>query len=196
MNAVAYVRVSTEGQTTENQEADLAKLAADRGWTLDIRREVESSQKTRPVLEGIMKDARAGRVGAILVWRLDRLDRSMLKCLTRVLELEALNVQLVSFTEAWLDTAGPARSLLVSVFAWVAQEERRVLVERTHAGLKRAKAQGKRLGMAPASPVLLRAAADRIRAGESLRKAAAAVGVSKSSLSRFLTGGSTAHPKK
>ncbi len=186
MNAVAYVRVSTGVQTTENQEADLLKLAAARGWTLDIRREVESSQKSRPVLEQLMKDARQGRVGAIVIWRLDRLDRSMLKGLTRVLELEQLNIQLVSFSEPWLDTAGPARSLLVSIFAWLAQEERRVLVERVHAGLRRAKAQGKRLGRAPASPVLLNAAADRVRAGESIREAAAAVGVPKSTLGRFL----------
>ncbi len=186
MNAVAYVRVSTEGQTTENQVADLTQLAQRRGWTLEFRHETESARKQRPVLEQLMKDARQGKVGAVLVWKLDRLERSLVKCVQRVLEFDTCGVQLVSFSEPWLDTAGPARGLLVSIFAWVAEEERRVLVERTHAGLRRAVASGKTLGRPGVSKVLLHAAADRVLHGDSIRKAALACGVPKSSLARFL----------
>jgi len=186
MKAALYLRVSTADQTEENQLPDLVQLAQRRGWEPVEYREQGSAAKARPVLDRLMADARAGRVGALVVWALDRLDRSHLGCMVRVAELDRLGVVVVSLKESWLDTSGPARSLLVSVFAWAAEQERSRLIERTRAGLARARAQGKRLGRPPASPVLLHAARDLVEAGVPVADAARQKGLSRSSLRRFL----------
>jgi putative DNA-invertase from lambdoid prophage Rac len=184
--AALYARVSTAEQTTANQLEELHRLAAARGWAPVLYEEQGSAVKRRPVLDRLMDDARRGAVRAVVVWSLDRLDRNMLACLGRVVELDRLGVPVVSVREPWLDTSGPTRSLLVAIFAWVAEQERTRLVERTRAGLDRARREGKHIGRPPASPVLLHAAADRARAGTPLRQAAREAGVGAATLSRFL----------
>jgi len=62
-----------------------------------------------------MNDARSGRVGAVVVWALDRLDRSMVSCVNRVLELDRIGVPVLSVREPWLDGSGPVRSLASGV---------------------------------------------------------------------------------
>jgi DNA invertase Pin-like site-specific DNA recombinase len=79
-------------------------------------------------------------------------------------------------------------SLLVAIFGWVAEQERSRLIERTKAGIERARRRGKRLGRPPCSPILLRAAADRVGKGESMRSAAASAQIPERSLRRFLAG--------
>jgi putative DNA-invertase from lambdoid prophage Rac len=184
--AALYARVSTAEQTTANQLAELRQLATARGWEPVLYEEQESAAKRRPVLDQLMDDARRGKVRALVVWALDRLDRNQLACLARVVELDRLGVPVVSVREPWLDTSGPARSLLVAVFGWVAEQERARLIERTRAGLDRARREGKQIGRPRASPVLLHAAADRVRAGLPLRQAAREAGVGAATLSRFL----------
>jgi len=147
---------------------------------------VESAVKARPVLEQVLADARAGRIQAVVVWALDRLHRSMVGSITTVLELDRLGVQVISLKEPWLDTSGPVRSLLVAIFGWVVEQERTRLIERTKAGLARARAQGKRLGRPPASPILVRAAADLVESGISVARAARLKGVKRTTLRRFL----------
>lgn len=184
--AALYVRVSTDRQTTANQLGELRQLAAARGFAAVVYEETESAAKRRPVLEQLMDDARRGKVRAVLVWALDRLDRSMGTCIARVLELDRLGVPVVSVREPWLDTSGPVRSLLVAIFGWCAEQERSRLIDRTKAGLERARAQGKRIGRPPASPVLMGAAADLVEDGQSIRSAAARLSVAERSLRRFL----------
>jgi DNA invertase Pin-like site-specific DNA recombinase len=65
------------------------------------------------------------------------------------------------------------------MFGWVAEMERRTLIERTKARLARARREGKRLGRAPASPLAVAAAIQRVQDGESIRSAALAVGVKR-----------------
>lgn len=89
----------------------------------------------------------------------------MVGCIQTVLELDRLGVPVLSVREGWLDASGPVRSLLVAILGWVAEQERARLIERTKAGLERARRQEKRLGRAPASQVILDAAADRVRLG-------------------------------
>lgn len=186
MQAAIYVRVSTDRQTTQNQLADLQRLASARNLCVTVYEEVESAAKKRPVLDQMLGDCRAGKVQAVLVWALDRLHRSMVGAVNTVLELDRLGVQVISLREPWLDTSGPVRSLLVAIFGWVAEQERSRLIERTRAGIARARSQGKRIGRPPVSPILVRAAADRVTAGESIRSAAKAVGIPERSLRRFL----------
>ncbi len=157
-----------------------------------IYKEVESAAKARPVLDQMLADARAGRVRAILVWALDRLHRSMVGAISTILECDRLGVPVISLREPWLDTSGPVRPLLVAIFGWVAEQERARLIERTKAGLERARRQGKRLGRPPTSPILLHAAAELASTGVPLAVAASRKGVSRTTRPRFIKRTSTA----
>jgi DNA invertase Pin-like site-specific DNA recombinase len=88
-----------------------------------------------------------------------------------VLALDEIGVKVVSVREAWLDTVGPVRSLLVAIFSWVAETERNRLGERVRAGLDRARKDGKKLGRPRVSVDLAKAQALR-DAGQSLRQVA------------------------
>jgi DNA invertase Pin-like site-specific DNA recombinase len=101
-----------------------------------------------------------------------------------VLDCDRLGVPVLSVREGWLDTSGPVRPLLVAIFGWVAEQERSRLIERTRAGLERARRQGTRLGRLPASPVKVAAALARIREGASIREAAEAVGINRETVRR------------
>ncbi len=184
--AAVYIRVSTADQSVENQRGAVEQLARARGYDPVFYEEVESAAKKRPVLDRMIQDVRAGRVAAVAVVALDRLHRSMLGAISTVLELDRLDVRVLSVREGWLDTAGPVRPLLVAIFGWVAEQERTVLIERTKAGLQRARAQGKRLGRPPGSPVLLRGAAALVEAGTSVAEAARLKRVHRTSLRRYL----------
>jgi DNA invertase Pin-like site-specific DNA recombinase len=135
-----------------------SRLAEARGYELVEYEEVESAAKARPVLERLLADARAGRIHAVSVWALDRLHRSMVGAIQTVLELDRLGAQVLSVRECWLDTSGPVRPLLVAIFGWVAEQERARLIERTRAGLERARREGKRLGRPCASPLAVASA--------------------------------------
>ena len=103
-----------------------------------------------------------------------------------VLELDRLGVPVLSVREGWLDTSGPVRPLLVAIFSWVPEQERTRLIERTRAGLDRARRQGKVLGRPRTSSVLLHAAAELVARGQPVAAAARAKGVSRAALRRWL----------
>lgn len=184
--AALYLRVSTDGQTIENQRAPLEQLADARGWNATVYEETASGVKARPELERLTRDAHAGAVHVVAVVALDRLGRNMHEVLARVRELDACGCSVVSLRESWLDLGGPARALLIAIFGWLAEEERRILVERTRAGLERARREGTRLGRPPASLIHLGAAARRVAQGETVRGAARKEGVSPRTLRRHL----------
>lgn len=144
--AAVYLRVSTEEQTVENQRAPLVALCAARGWTPRFFEETGSAAKRRPVFESMMAAAHRGEVCAVVVAALDRLGRSMVGCVETVMALDRAGVQVVSLRDEWLQMKGPFRSLLCSIFGWVAEYERSVLIERTRAGQARARRQGKHMG--------------------------------------------------
>jgi DNA invertase Pin-like site-specific DNA recombinase len=181
-----YVRVSTDRQQVGNQVAEVRQLVAARGYDPVIYEEIESAAKARPILDKMLADVRAGRVRAVAVWALDRLHRSMTGAINTVLELDRLGAPVLSVREGWLDTSGPVRPLLVAIFGWVAEQERTRLIERTKAGLERARREGKRLGRPPASAVLLHAARELIAAGVPVAEAARRKGVARSTLQRFV----------
>jgi len=179
-----YARVSTDRQQVQNQLAEVQQLAVARGYEPVVYEEVESAAKARPVLDRMLADVRAGRVHAVAVWALDRLHRSMTGAINTVLELARLGVPVLSVREGWLDTSGPVRPLLVAIFGWVAEQERTRLIERTRAGLERARREGKRLGRPKASPLKVAAAVERVRGGASIREAAKAAGVNRETVRR------------
>jgi DNA invertase Pin-like site-specific DNA recombinase len=145
--AAIYLRVSTEGQTVDNQRPELEQLARQRDLIIRATyAESASATKRRPVFERMMADARRGTFDVLLVWSLDRFGRSMAGNVNDALALDRVGVKLLSVREPWLDTGGPVRDLLLAIFSWVAEQEVRRLIERTRAGIERARVTGTRSG--------------------------------------------------
>lgn len=184
--AALYLRVSTEEQSVENQRPELERLAAARGLdVVAVYAEQASAAKKRPEYERMMDEARRGGFAVLLIWSLDRLGRSMMGNIEAVLELDRVGVQVVSVREPWLDTTGPVRKLLLAVFAWMTEQERLQIVERTKAGLERARRKGVQVGRPPKAIDLAEARALRA-SGLSLREIAAALRVSPATVYRAL----------
>lgn len=152
MNAIIYLRVSKSdgSQSVENQRPEVEALAAARGFTVVATYEDrESGVRSRPGLNAMLTALRKGKYGpspSMVIWSLDRLGRGLAGCFDVYRQLVHLGVRVVSVRESWLDVDGPARELLVAVLSWVSGWERDRLIQRTRAGLQRARKQGKRLG--------------------------------------------------
>jgi putative DNA-invertase from lambdoid prophage Rac len=115
--AAVYLRVSSDRQTVENQRPDVEQLARARGLEVaHVYEAAASAVKHRPRYEAMLKDAKRGKFGVLVVWALDRFGRSMVGNLQDVLELDRIGVQVVSVREPWLDTGGPVRTLLIAIF--------------------------------------------------------------------------------
>jgi putative DNA-invertase from lambdoid prophage Rac len=184
-----YLRVSTDGQTTANQEPECRQLAERRGEVLAPYQEQGSAVKVRPEFTRMMKDARRGKFDVLVIWALDRFGRSMAGNMADLEELDRLGVQVVSVRESWLDTTGPTRGLLVAIFSWVAEQERARLIERTKAGIARARRHGTKSGRKigrPKARVDVEEARRLLSEGFSQRSCAKACGVPLGTLQRAL----------
>ncbi len=146
-----YARVSTTQQDPEVQLRELRALAAARGWTIsreyvDAGMSGSSTSTSRPELSRLLADAHKGCFAGILVWRLDRLGRSLRHLVTVVEDLLARGIEVISATEPHMDSTTPTGRLLRNIFASVAEYEREMIRERVVAGLRKARASGKRIG--------------------------------------------------
>ena len=151
MRAAIYCRVSSDTQTVDNQLLELRSYVATRQWTLagEFRDEgVSGSKDRRPALDTLMADARRGRIDVICVWSLDRFGRSLAHVVTAVQELHERGVAFVSLKEG-LDLSTAAGRLQLHILSALGEFERARLIERTKAGLTRARKQGTRLGRRP-----------------------------------------------
>lgn len=185
MRAALYGRVSTTDQTSENQFLELHQFATARGWTVVEYRDegISGSRQSRPALDRLVRDAKRRRFDVLVVWKLDRLGRSLRHLILLLDELSALGVAFVSLGEG-IDATTPAGRLQLHVLGAIAEFERGRLAERVKAGLARARAQGKRLGR-PRIPV----PGVVVPEGLTVRKAAVLWGVSRSTAARRLTEG-------
>ena len=184
MRAAVYARVSTTEQTTLNQLIDLHRYCQARVWedTVEYVDEgVSGSKDSRPALDRLVRDAKRRSVDVLVVWKLDRLGRSLRHLILLLDELTALGVAFVSLGEG-IDTSTPAGRLQLHVLGAIAEFERDRIRERVKAGLVRAKAQGRRLGR---PEVLI--PIDRLASVShlSLTEAAWALGVSRSTMKRW-----------
>ena len=118
MRAALYARVSTDQQTCENQLADLRAYVAARSWTAVefIDEGVSGAKDRRPALDRLVADAKRRKVDTVVVWRLDRLGRSLKHLVTLLDELQALGVGFVSLGEG-IDLQTPAGRLQLHVLA-------------------------------------------------------------------------------
>ncbi|MBZ5644541.1 MAG: recombinase family protein [Acidobacteriia bacterium] len=145
----AYVRVSTAAQDTSSQEGELREYAGRRGWKVQIYCDTMSgAEESRPALNRLMQDARAGRIDAVIVWRFDRFGRSLRHLVSALEEFKRLNVHFISATEG-VDTTLASGELVFQIFASIAQFERALICERVRAGLAAARRKGTRLGRRP-----------------------------------------------
>ena len=148
--AAVYSRVSTvgHGQDSTMQTRELTEYCQRRGWEIYgsyVDKGVSGKKDSRPQLNRLMADAHARRFDVVVVWRFDRFSRSV-SHLCRTLEtFRALRIDFVSMMEQ-IDTTTPAGTFVFHILAAVAQSERETTVERVRAGLRNARAKGKRLG--------------------------------------------------
>jgi DNA invertase Pin-like site-specific DNA recombinase len=181
MRVAIYARVSTanNGQDPTMQTRELREYAERRGWTVageyvDIGH--HGHIEKRPELDRLMADAHKRRFDCVVVWKFDRFARSVSHLLRALESFKAQGIEFVSFSEQ-MDTSTPAGKMVFTVLGAVAELERSLIVERVKAGLRNAKAKGKRLGRPRVVVDFARMAALR-KGGRSLREIADELGVS------------------
>lgn len=146
MKVALYARVSTEGQTCENQLIELRQYAkAHPEHEYEEHQETLSSRKTRPVKEELLRRLRLGLLSGVAFVSLSRWGRSTAELCSELPELAALKRHVVSLKEG-LDLSTAAGRATLGFLAVMAEFERDLTLERTLAGLARVRAQGKRLG--------------------------------------------------
>jgi DNA invertase Pin-like site-specific DNA recombinase len=177
-----YARVSTTGQTAENQLLALRAFATARGWSAVefVDQGVSGAKEKRLALDALLAEVRARRADVLVCVKLDRLARSVHHLVAMVKEFEVLGVDLVVLDQA-IDTTTPAGRLLFHVLAAISEFERDLIRDRVMAGMRRARAQGVRIGR-PRALVDVRRAIALLGEGKSLRKVATLLGVAPSTL--------------
>jgi DNA invertase Pin-like site-specific DNA recombinase len=148
-----YTRVSTDHQTTENQERELRAVADRMGWTvIKVYRDQGVSgakpRKDRPAFDTLWKDAARRQFDVIMAWSVDRLGRSLQDLVAFLSDVHGYRVDLFLHQQG-VDTTTPGGKALFQMMGVFAEFERAMIQERVKSGLERARAQGKRLGRRP-----------------------------------------------
>lgn len=161
------------------QLRELREYCQRRGWIVVMEyvdAGMSGTREKRPELDRLLADAHHRRIDAVVVWRFDRFARSVSHLLRALETFRSLGIEFVSLSEQ-VDTSTPAGKLVFTVLGAVAELERSLIVERVRAGIRNARAKGKRLGR-PQSRVDS-SEVRRLRAqGASWRAVGAALGVS------------------
>ena len=185
---IGYARVSTRDQNLDLQIEALKNAGCARIFDDAL----SGAKRERPGLERALEHLRAG--DTLVVWKLDRLGRSVKDLVEMVGELEARGVHFQSTTDA-IETATPAGRFFFHVMASLAQMERELLVERTRAGLEVARAQGRVGGRKPVmSASKLAAARQLLAGGVAPREVASNLGISLATLYRWIPAGQRPQP--
>jgi DNA invertase Pin-like site-specific DNA recombinase len=181
---VGYARVSTQDQNPALQ-IDALKAA---GCEKLFMEKASGAQRDRPELAAALSFMRKG--DSLVVWRLDRLARSLPQLIETVAQLESEGIGLRSLTEA-IDTSTAGGKLIFHIFGALAEFERSVIRERTRAGLKAARERGRKGGRPPAlSASDLAAAKAMLRDPQiTVAEVATRLKVSPATLYRHLPGG-------
>ncbi|MDP9438524.1 MAG: recombinase family protein [Actinomycetota bacterium] len=178
---VGYVRVSKREQNPDLQRRELEAAGCERIF----EEKISSREQTRPQLLAAFDYCREGDV--LVVWKLDRLGRSIKELIELVNALKNRGVGFKSLMES-LDTTTPGGKLMFHVFASIAEFERDVIRERTFAGLEAARARGRKGGRKPAMDERKVALASRLMRDRDtpISEVCEAVGVSRATLYRYL----------
>lgn len=142
----AYCRVSTVGQTTDNQVKEIQSA----GFAIEAQRIIEETvsgsvpSAERKGFQKLLERMEAGDV--LVVTKLDRLGRNAMDVRSTVERLAQIGIRVHCLALGGVDLTSAAGKMTMSVIASVAEFERDLLIERTQSGLERAKAEGKTLG--------------------------------------------------
>lgn len=179
---IGYARVSRKDQNLDLQNDALLKVGCKK-----IFFEKESSIKQRPELEKLIENMREG--DTIVIWKLDRLGRSLKDLISLVEKFNAAKVGLVSIQDN-INTSTPQGRLFLNMMASLAEFERDIIIERTKAGLAAARRKG-RLGGRPkglSEEKMIKAknAKKLYEQGVPVPEIVASIGISRASLYRYL----------
>ncbi len=167
-----YARVSTKDQSTEGQVAQLTAYCQARGWTdVAVFRDdgISGVRDNRPELDKLRERMLHGEFSAVVVSKMDRLGRSLGMILRFWDEADSAGVRVI-IVDQGIDTSTPAGRLQRNMLAALAEFERELILERTRAGIARARALGKKFGAPRKIPEsVAREVRARRERGESLR---------------------------
>lgn len=187
--AALYLRVSTDEQTTENQQRELTEAAARAGWEITqvYRDEGISGAKgrdKRPGLDAMLKDATRRKFDVVMAWSVDRLGRSLQDLVGLLTELHGSNIDLFLHQQA-IDTTTPAGRAMFQMMGVFAEFERAMIRDRVKAGMARAKAGGKQFGRPRIDEQLRLQIRDSLSAGLGIGKVARTYGVGTLTVQRI-----------
>jgi DNA invertase Pin-like site-specific DNA recombinase len=145
-----YVRVSTDGQTVENQRRELQAAARRHGWHVaevfaDEGISGAKGREQRPALDALLKGVARKEFDLVAAWSVDRLGRSLQDLVSFLGEVHGKSVDLYLHQQG-IDTTTPAGKAMFQMMGVFAEFERAMIRERVNAGLARAKASGTQLG--------------------------------------------------
>jgi DNA invertase Pin-like site-specific DNA recombinase len=187
--AALYVRVSTDAQTLENQIRELRQVAERRGWdVVEVYRDAGISgakgRNGRPGLDAMLKDASRRKFDIVMAWAIDRLGRSLSDLLDTIQHLEACGVDLYLDQQA-IDTTTPMGKLVFQLTGAFAEFERTMIRQRIKAGLKRALAQGVKLGRPKIDSATERKVRRQLAKGVGILKVAKSLGIGTGTVQRI-----------
>jgi len=189
MAVFGYGRVSTKGQTTENQLHEIRAAGYQveaEFWYAEEGVSGKVPALQRPEFIKLLAQILSGEI--LVVTKLDRLGRDAQDVSATIKMLASRRVEVVVLQLGKLDLASPAGKLMMNMLAAVAEMERDLLVERTQSGLARAKAEGKTLGRPTRTTPEQRATiVKRHQAKESISALAREYGISRASVMRIVT---------
>jgi DNA invertase Pin-like site-specific DNA recombinase len=184
-----YLRVSTGSQTVENQELELMATAQRHGWDVvaTFKDEGISGAKgrdKRPAFDKLCKAITRREFDLVAAWSVDRLGRSLQDLVSFLGELQGSRVDLYLHQQG-LDTTTPAGKALFQMMGVFSEFERAMIVERTKAGMARAKAQGKRVGRPVLDQRLRNQIAVRLSEGASAYRVAKELGIDRHTVVKY-----------
>ncbi len=185
-----YARVSTNGQSVTNQLRELRQVAKRQGWKvvaefMDRGVSGAKGRAQRPQFDKLCQAATRREIDLIMSWSVDRLGRSLQHLVTFLGEIHAKGVDLYLHQQG-VDTSTPAGKALFQMCGVFAEFERSMIQERVKAGLKRAVAQGKKLGRPRVSASIERKVRVARAKGMGIKRIARKLGVGTGTVQRIV----------
>ena len=193
--AAIYGRVSTDGQTVDNQLRELRMVAERNGWQI-VQEFVDKGisgakgREQRPAFDALWKGAIRREFDVVMVWAVDRLGRSLSHLVNFLSEIHAKKVDLFIYQQG-IDTTTPAGKALFGMMGVFAEFERSMIQERVRSGIKRVRAAGQRWGrraIEETDPTICTRILELRRQGLGMAAIGKRVGVSSRTVWRYLRG--------
>jgi DNA invertase Pin-like site-specific DNA recombinase len=193
VRAALYLRVSTDEQTTENQQRELAAAAERAGWDVvhvlaDEGISGANGRDRRPAFDKLHRLTARREIDVVMAWSVDRLGRSLQDLIGFLGELRAVGCDLYLHQQG-VDTTTPAGRALFQMLGVFAEFERAIIQERVRAGIARARAAGKHLGRPRIDAETEQAIRAALCVGKGIRRVARECGVGVSVVQRVKAAG-------